>query len=230
MQLSSSGTSENPIRGQLSVSRHGQELLLDETSSRAIKQVIQHRLIGLGHWASEPVHLEGPYGISHSPAPPFQLARLVHIANADAGWKLLFLEANQATGDYRRGLLCHAFQLDRLYRLLSCQRGDLTIQRSHNSRQSPNPLGWPLTLGKTHLLGVLVPKQPLGQGPVETLYDPLVSVDVHAATSDGNIMLGQQLAHPWTHARDQPEVAWAIREGSSCRSSRGHLRPLLRSC
>ena len=41
--------SENPIRGQLSVNRHGQELLSDETSSRTIKQVIQHRLIGLGH-------------------------------------------------------------------------------------------------------------------------------------------------------------------------------------
>ena len=68
--------SENPIRGQLSVNRHGQELLSDETSSRTIKQVIQHRLIGLGHWASEPVHLKRPYGVSGSPAlPSFQLSR-----------------------------------------------------------------------------------------------------------------------------------------------------------
>ncbi|MEW8689127.1 MAG: hypothetical protein AB2556_25175, partial [Candidatus Thiodiazotropha sp.] len=72
---------ENPIRRKLSVRWH-KELLAHKATLRSILQVIHHGLVGLGHCV---VHILGAYGISHSPAPPFKLARLVQIANADPG-------------------------------------------------------------------------------------------------------------------------------------------------
>ena len=35
---------------------------------------------------------------------------------------------------------------------------------------------------------------------------------------------------PWTHARGQPEEAWATSEAPVCRCKTWHRRPLLRSC
>jgi hypothetical protein len=90
--MSSSVTSENSIRRQLRVRWHHQKLLSDETSSRTIKQVIQHGLAGLGDRSTKPIHLKRPYGVSGSPAlPSFQLSRLIKKANTDAGGEFYLL-------------------------------------------------------------------------------------------------------------------------------------------
>ena len=75
------------------------------------------------------------------------------------------------------------------------QPGDLTIQSRDNARQPSHPLCWPLTRREAHLLGVLVPKQPLCEGPVPALYDPLIPVDVNPTAPNLNRVLCQQLAH-----------------------------------
>ncbi|MEW8688320.1 MAG: hypothetical protein AB2556_21115, partial [Candidatus Thiodiazotropha sp.] len=99
---------------KLSVRWHNKEFLSHKAALRSILQVIHH---GLGHCAPQPVRIQGPYGISRSPVPPFKLARLVHIANADARGEFCLLETHQATRDYQRGLLCAAEQRSRPYGL-----------------------------------------------------------------------------------------------------------------
>ena len=75
---------ENPIRRKLSVGRHYEEFLPDKTTRRPILQVIQHRLIGPGHRASEPVNLKRPHRVYSASTAAYQLARLVQIANANS--------------------------------------------------------------------------------------------------------------------------------------------------
>ena len=70
---------ENPIRRKLW--RHYEEFLLDKTTRRAVLQVIQHGLVGLGHRASQPAHLKRPYRVSRAAPTALQLAGLVQIAN-----------------------------------------------------------------------------------------------------------------------------------------------------
>ncbi|MEW8689339.1 MAG: hypothetical protein AB2556_26245, partial [Candidatus Thiodiazotropha sp.] len=120
------------------------------------------------------MHIQGPYGISRSPAPPFKLARLVHIANADARGEFCLLETHRATTDNQRGLFCHRSRLYGLRWPLAGQSGDLTIQGCHNGRQRFHPLCRPLTTRESHLLSVLVPKEPLSQGTIEALNNALV--------------------------------------------------------
>ena len=74
---------ENPIRRKLSVGRHYEEFLPDKTTRRAVLQVIQHGLVGLGHRASQPVHLKRPYRVSRAAPTALQLAGLVQIANTN---------------------------------------------------------------------------------------------------------------------------------------------------
>ena len=54
----SPSTLENPIRRQLGVWRYHKELFADKASSRAIQQIVEHRLAGLRHRTPEPMHLE----------------------------------------------------------------------------------------------------------------------------------------------------------------------------
>ena len=68
----------------MSVRRHNQKLLTDKPPTRALTRgvkIIKHRLAGLGHGASEPVHLEGPHRVSGATPPTLEFARLVKIAN-----------------------------------------------------------------------------------------------------------------------------------------------------
>ena len=44
-----------------------------------------------------------------------------------------------------------------------------------------------------HLLSILVPKEPLNQDPAESLYDPLVRMDVHTTSPDLDIVFCEQL-------------------------------------
>ncbi|MEW8688001.1 MAG: hypothetical protein AB2556_19495, partial [Candidatus Thiodiazotropha sp.] len=53
--------------------------------------------------------------------------------------------------------------------LLASQSGGLTIQGCHNGRQHFHLLCRPLTRSESHLLSVLVPKEPLSQGTIEAL-------------------------------------------------------------
>ncbi|MEW8689003.1 MAG: hypothetical protein AB2556_24555, partial [Candidatus Thiodiazotropha sp.] len=49
---------ENPIRRKLSVRWHNKEFLTHKAALRSILQVIHHGLVGLGHCAPEPVHIQ----------------------------------------------------------------------------------------------------------------------------------------------------------------------------
>ena len=74
---------ENPIRRLLGVWGHNEELLTHEAPLRTIFQVVDHRLIVLGHRASEPIHLKRPHRACGASTATFQLARLIQIANAN---------------------------------------------------------------------------------------------------------------------------------------------------
>ena len=189
---------ENPIRRKLSVGRHYEEFLPDKTTRRPILQVIQHGLIGLGHRASEPVNLKRPHRVCSASTTTFQLARLVQIANANSRGDFLLLETNRAARNYRGGLLCAAAQrlgLDGIRGLFASQPSHFAVQSGYNAKQPSHPLCWLLTRGKAHLLGVLVPKQPLCEGPVPALHDALVPVNIDPSTSDLDPVFGEQLAH-----------------------------------
>ena len=140
---------ENPIRRKLSVGWHYEEFLPDKTTWRAILQVIQHGIVGLGHRAPQPANLKRPYRVSHAVPTALQLARLVQIANTNTWRELLLLETNRAVGNYRGGLLRHGF--DGIRWPFASQPGDLTIQSRDNCGQSLNPLCWPLTRKEGHL-------------------------------------------------------------------------------
>ena len=189
---------ENPIRRKLSVGRHYEEFLPDKTTRRPILQVIQHGLIGLGHWASEPVNLKRPHRACSASTATFQLARLVQIANANSRGDFLLLETNRAARNYRAGLLYAAAQrlgLDGIRGLFASQPSHFTVQSGYNARQQSHQLCWPLTQREAHLLGVLVPKQPLCKGPVPALHDALVPVNIDPTALNLNRVLCQQLAH-----------------------------------
>ncbi|MEW8688322.1 MAG: hypothetical protein AB2556_21125 [Candidatus Thiodiazotropha sp.] len=98
---------ENPIRRNLSVRWHNKEFFAHKATLRPILQVIQHGLVGLGHCASQPVHLKRPHRVCSASTATFQLAGLVHIENADVGGEFCLLDTHQTTGDYQKELLCH---------------------------------------------------------------------------------------------------------------------------
>ena len=187
---------ENPIWWKLSVGRHYEEFLPDKTMRRAVLQVIQHGIVGLGHRAPQPAHLKRLYRVSRAVWTALQLARLVQIANTNTWREPLLLETNRAVVTYRGGLLRHGLGFDGIRWPFASQPGDLTIQSRDNCGQSLNPLCWPLTQREAHLLSILVSKEPLSQGPVPALYDPLVPVDVNPTAPNLNRVLCQQLAHP----------------------------------
>ena len=139
---------ENPIRRKLSVGRHYEEFFPDKAPLRLILQVVDHRLTGLGHRASQSVHLKRPHGVCSASKAIFQLTRLVEIANANSRGDFLLIETNWAARNYRGGLLCAAAQrlgLDGIRGLFASQLGDLTIQSCDNCGQLLNPLRGPLT-------------------------------------------------------------------------------------
>ena len=165
---------ENPIRRKLSVGRHYEEFLPDKTTRRAVLQVIQQGLVGLGHRASQPAHLKRPYRVSRAAPTALQLAGLVQIANTNTWREPLLLETNRAVGNYRGGLLRHGLGLDGIRRLFASQSSHFAVQSGYNAGQQSHPLCLPLTRREAHFLGVLVPKQPLCEGPVPALHDALV--------------------------------------------------------
>ena len=186
---------ENPIRRKLSVGRHYEEFHPDKTTRRAVLQLLQHGLVGLGHRASQLAHLKRPYRVSRAALTALQLAGLVQIANTNTWREPLLLETNRAVGNYRGGFLRHGLGLDVIRGLFASQPSHFAIQSGYNARQPSHSLCWPLTWREAHLLGVLVPKQPLCEGPVPALYDPLVPVDVNPTAPNLNRVLCQQLAH-----------------------------------
>ena len=78
-------------------------------------------------------------------------------------------------------------------RAFASQAGHFAVQSCDNCGQSLNPLCGPHALREPHLLGVLMPKQPLCEGPVPALYDPLVPVDVNPTAPNLNRVFCQQL-------------------------------------
>ena len=205
---------ENPIRRKLSVGRHYEEFLPDKTTRRAVLQVIQHGLVGLGHRASQPAHLKRPYRVSRAAPTALQLAGLVQIANTNIWREPLLLETNRAVGNYRGGLLRHGLGFDGIRGPFVSQPNDLTIQSRDKCGQSLNPLCWPLTRREAHLLSKLVSKEPLSQDTVAALYDPLVPVDVNLTAQNLNRVLCQQLAHrthelaPWVNLKELRPLQW----------------------
>ena len=186
---------ENPIRRKLSVGRHYEEFLPDKTTRRPVLQVIQHRLVGLGHRASQPVHLKRPYRVSRSAPTTLQLTGLVQIANTNTWREPLLLETNRAVGNYRGGLLRHGLGLDGIRGLYASQPSHFAVQSGYNARQPSHPLCWPLTRREAHLLGILVPKQPLCKGPVPALHDALVPVNIDPTAPNLNRVLCKQPGH-----------------------------------
>ena len=79
-------------------------------------------------------------------------------------------------------------------RAFCSQPGHFAVQSGYDASQPSHPLCWPLTRREAHLLGVLVPKQPLSQGPVPALHDVLVPMDVNMSTSNLNRVFCQLLA------------------------------------
>ena len=174
--------------------RHYEEFLPDKTTRRAVLQVIQHRLTGLGHRASQPAHLKRPYRVSRAAPTALQLAGLVQIANTNTGREPLLLETNRAVGN-RGGLLRHGLGFDGVGGLFASQPGHFAVQSGYDARQPSHPLCLPLARREAHLLSILVSKEPLSQGPVPALHDALVPVDVNTSTSDLDLVFGEQLAH-----------------------------------
>ena len=82
---------ENPIRRKLRVRWHNKEFLAAKATRRPILQVIQHGLVGLGHRASQPVHLKRPHRVCSASTTTFQLARLVKEANTNSRGNVLLL-------------------------------------------------------------------------------------------------------------------------------------------
>ena len=122
---------EDSIRRQLGVRWHHQKLLSDKPPRRAIQQVVQDRLVGLGYRAPQTIYAEGPYRVSCAASPTFQLDGLVKIPNTNTRRELLLTKANRATSR-SRGLLCHFHGLDGVIGFLASQPGWFIIQRGHN--------------------------------------------------------------------------------------------------
>ena len=94
----------------MSVRGHNQKLLTDKPPTRALTRgvkIIKHRLAGLGHGASEPVHLEGSHRVSCSATTALELARLIEEANTNPRRELLLLKTDRAAGNGRRGPSAH---------------------------------------------------------------------------------------------------------------------------
>ena len=125
----------------MSVRGHNQKLLTDKppTRARGVK-IVKHRLAGLGHGASEPVHLEGPHRVSCSATTALELARLTEEANTNPRRELLLLKTDRAAGNRRRGPSAHRLCPNGLRRALTGQPGDLSIQSRDDRRQPLHPL------------------------------------------------------------------------------------------
>ena len=155
----------------MSVRRHNQKLLTDKPPTRSLTyrvKIIKHRLAGLGHGASEPVHLEGPHRVSCSATTALELARLIEEANTNPRRELLLLKTDRASGNRRRGLSTYKLCPNGLRRALTGQPGDLSIQSRDNRRQPLHPLCRSSTnrqmrdrasaTSAAPLLGLLVPR------------------------------------------------------------------------
>ena len=156
----------------------------DKATRRPILQVIQQGIIGLGQRSSQTVHLKRPHRFCSASTATFQLARLVKEANANSRGDFLLLQTHRAAGNYRGGLLCHSLCLDGIWGLFTSQPGHFNVQNCYDARQPSHPLRRPLTWREAHLLSILVPKQPLNQGPVPAFYNALVPVNINTSTSN----------------------------------------------
>ena len=160
------------------------------SSSRTNPRLVKHRLAGLGHRASEPVHLEGPHRVSCSTPPALELARLIEEANTNPRRKLLLLKTDRAAGNRRRGLCPNC-----LRRALTGQPGDLSIQSRDDRRQPLHPLCRSSTNRQPHLLGVLVAEESLRQSSVPPLHKSLVPVVTDPAAPGLDAVLSKELAN-----------------------------------
>ena len=76
------------------------------------REVIQHRLVRLGHRVSKPVYFKRPHRVSGPPATTLQFTGLVNVANADPRGDFLLFETKRASRGYRGGLSCQRLGLD----------------------------------------------------------------------------------------------------------------------
>ncbi|GFR75259.1 hypothetical protein ElyMa_002183000 [Elysia marginata] len=117
------------------------------------------------------------------------------IADANPRRKPLLPEANRAAGDNRGGLLRHLLRLDCIHRPLTNQSSEFSIQSPNNCRQPLYPLCRAFSGRQPQLLSVLVPEEPLRQGSVPPLHDPLVPVDIDPTAQDPCLVFGLQLVY-----------------------------------
>ena len=72
-------------RRQLCIRRHDQQLFTNKAALRAVRQIIDNRLTGLGHIPFNLVDFQRPDRVSGSFSATFKLTRLVKIPNVDEG-------------------------------------------------------------------------------------------------------------------------------------------------
>jgi len=156
-------------------------------------EIIECRLTTLlGHIANS-VSSQRPVRVSRTPTPTLQLARLIQIANSCRRRKQRFLVANWPTRHNRGGLLCHSRGLNGILRFLSSQTGRFVVQSRNKRWQTRHPFSRPFDRSarcEQHFLGILMSKQPLGQGLVEAFYDCLITMKVYSTTPHLHIVFG----------------------------------------
>jgi len=135
---------ENPIRRQLSASRHDQQLFANETAGRPIVEVVQRGLTSLPNHIANGVSSQRPHRASRPSAPALELDRVIQIASEYRRWNQRFIEAIGPVRHNRGGLLCHSFYHYSIFRLLASQTSHLIVQSCDDRTQASYQLSGPL--------------------------------------------------------------------------------------